>query len=68
MACLLNRSPDVKTRYSIDYPCYSWQCSRCGWNSEEHERRISGGLTRGEDGLKHFSKTKYKITEECDNQ
>lgn len=68
MACLLNRSPDERTRYSTDYPCYSYQCPRCGWNSEEHERRIARGLTTGENGLRHFSKTKFKITEECDSQ
>lgn len=69
MACLLNRSPYERSRYSKDYPCYAWQCARCGWNAEEHERRINNGLTRGEDGLKRFTKTKPQITtEECESQ
>ena len=65
MAGLLKRSPNERTRYSLEYPCHSWQCERCGWNPEEYKRRINNGLTRGGDGLKHFAKT--KVGETCDS-
>lgn len=61
MTCLLNRSPYEQTRYNTEYPCHPWQCPRCGWNAEEHERRINGGLVTGSDGLKHFTKSKAVI-------
>lgn len=58
MACLLNRSPYEPARYNTEYPCHPYDCPRCGWNSEEHDRRIARGLTKGENGLKHFTKSK----------
>ena len=66
MICLLNRKPDDQSNnYVREHPCYSNQCARCGWNAKEHQERIARGLTRGEDGLKHFTKTKVgEITDD----
>lgn len=59
MICLLNRKPDDRSNnYVRENPCYSGQCSRCGWNVKEHERRLARGLTTDENGLRHFTKTK----------
>ena len=68
MVCLLKRKPgDRSSRYNTEHPCYANQCARCGWNSTEHERRLERGLTRGSDGLKHFTVSPPTIkTEESD--
>ena len=58
MECLLNRKPNEQPRYAGDHPCRSNECARCGWNSVEHERRLARGLTKDENGLRHFTKTK----------
>ena len=55
MSCKLNLSPYEKTRYSRVYPCYESQCATCGWNEQEHKRRVSRGLVIGSDGLRHMT-------------
>lgn len=62
MACQINLSPFGKNRYSRSFPCSVKQCKTCGWNEEEHERRISRGLVTGSDGLRHFIATPAKNT------
>lgn len=61
MACQLNLSPYEQNRYARKYPCYEHQCETCGWNEEEHERRISRGLVTGSNGLRHFTITQEEI-------
>ena len=56
MECLLNRAPGDRTGHAnaTFVPCYRWQCKHCGWNAEEHARRIKRGLVTGPDGLRYI--------------
>lgn len=63
MACQLNLSPYEKNRYARSYPCYASQCENCGWNEAEQKRRVSRGLVRGSDGLRHMTVSPSVIEE-----